>query len=718
MLYATTTTASPTSTTTTALVSPPSSLSSADSLSQIVHSMQQLSPSPPHNPSSAAPTARNHIRSINKQPHNSRSSPNNSNPVYHRQPTKNLTIDTSATITHSRPHKMFTLETPPPSNSESSTPSSAATARATTPTSATTPSHCLHHKSYSYQFPVVNFNSPTPPSTDKTDYFDGLTSPTQRGSKPNRPLHQKAQSETAMRLELPHSFPSSSLDNIPMLRKKSGEVVRSSLKLSSMGTAPSSRSNSYSNSRSAPSTPTHGPKAVHFDAHLEHVRHFLSQQRPIAVSRDGSPVETETEGEEEYPFPDMDSSGGRSGRSKLVIELPNMPLNPSLGADKVCLKSIELAPDGKNLKGTVLVENLSFEKRVAVRFTFDKWQTVSEVTADYISSQTMYPNKLLAPPGLSKSVDLFGFTIKLQDVLARIEEREMEVAVRYLAAGGEYWDNNSSANYHVRFKNLRNGPQQSANNKQVSHVAMSRSQAPETSMNSTTNQTGTTDPCPWAVTLRAELDRLVGDDLGISAGIPGLKKKGPSASFSSGSPRLDALSAGSHLRAGTGLSARYDFGLSLKQAASSQHARPNRFEPSLPVAISNVPVEWIGISPSNGFLDTFANSEPHSFPKYQPQHSQPTHQLHQPSSYNKRWSVPAIVPIPNLPPSPPQDCPSNLQVNNDTLIIPQPIGSIRQDGFNISSPILHQSLDQPSFHQYMNSGLVTPQSPSLTNDSI
>ncbi|KNZ60114.1 hypothetical protein VP01_1609g8 [Puccinia sorghi] len=566
----------------------------------------------------------------------------------------------------------------------------------------------IHHQN-NYQFPIVNFNSPTPPIADNTDYFEPRIMQTTH----SRPLHQKAQSEACIRLNLPHSFPSSASTTAtsPMLRKKSGEVVRSSLKLtpsstSSTVSACSSRSNSYSNPRSAPVTPNQGPKAVHFDAHLEHVRHFLSQQRPIAVSRDGSPIETETEGEEEYPFPDMTLSG--SARStKLVIELPNMPLNPCLStSNHVCLQSLELAPDGKNLKGLVMVENLSFEKRVAVRFTFDRWQTVSEVTADYLrSSQTPTNTEKLI-----LSVDLFAFTIKLQDVLARIEERQMEIAVRYRAAGGEYWDNNSNANYHVRFKNLRNGgssnSQQQQQQQHSSHkLGMTRSQT------TTGSGGGTQQQCSWATTLRAELDRLVEDDLGVSMMVP--KRKGPSASFSCGtttsspSGKLDALSAGCQLRAGTGLSARYDFGLSLKQAAALPHAaRPQRFLPAIPRPISSVPVEWLGIQQPHHHIQKNSSSVAHL-------------------PHNKRWSTPlANIKIPNFPPSPPQDEPSsadtlrNLSFSSSatTTLTPSIPPPLPPPSSSQQHPLHHDSTQSSPLCSFQ-SGLVTPQSPSLTDDS-
>ncbi|KAA1077633.1 hypothetical protein PGT21_014326 [Puccinia graminis f. sp. tritici] len=807
----------------TALLSPPSSSASSDSIPQLTQSIHQL---PPSSTGGTQTTPKNHhsltinTNNCHQQPpadHHSNNRPSSNH-------TMSLTINTTATATHHNNNnnninnKMFSLETPPPSNSQSSTPSSAATS--STPTS-TTPTHFIHQKSYSssYSFPIVNFNSPTPPSTtaDRSDYFDhNLPSPTrihqqqqqqQQSPKPIRPVHQKAQSESVMRLELPLRFPSSSsltsLDNIPMLRKKSGEVVRSSLKLSSnqgfassssSSICSSSRSSSYSNSRSAPSTPTQGPKAVHFDAHLEHVRHFLSQQRPIAVSRDGSPIETETEGEEEYPFPDLLNSDDHrhSDRSKLVIELPNMPLHPRLTLlNKVCLKSLELATDGKNLKGTVLVENLSFEKRVAVRFTFDSWQTVSEVTADYLSSCPPVPS----PPksttttsssikgGPSPAADLFGFTIKLQDVLARIHQREMEIAVRYLANGGEFWDNNSNANYHVKFKMLRHGGnnphQASSNNQQQQQQQMGLSTSNGTTPTTTTTngqpqnrktRGDSSDPSgPWATTLRAELDRLVGDDLGLSSssGIGGLpdgvikKKKTHSSSFSSfgaaGDSKADFMGNATgnlgHFRAGSALSARYDFGLSLKQAAAVKHLQSStpsngmangkigvgnthRFTPAIPLPISNVPVEWIGINSTNphhrpspsaasagGFLNSFDLSDHR--PPVHPLHYQPPESLtyHSTASnkpgLSKRWhsSAPAvhqpIVQIPLLPPSPPQE-PSSSDAPTPT--------TDTSPSSNHTTPTSSAASADPSsaagFSPFLNSGIVTPQSPSLTDDSI
>ena len=220
-----------------------------------------------------------------------------------------------------------------------------------------------------------------------------------------------------------------------MVRKKSGELVRPSLK------ADGSRRD-YSKPRSAPATPV-CPKYVHFDTQLEHVKHFIAQQRPAAVSRTGSPIETETEEEPEaYPFPAMVQP--KAGTVKLV--LPNFPTaTVRAAADKdAYVDSLEMDKDGKNIKGIVRVKNLAFEKWVAIRFTLDHWRTVSEVSAEYLDS----------PPSKAGAQDRFTFTIKLQDLLSRIEDKTMFLAVRYTVGGREIWDNNDGQNYRIEFRKV------------------------------------------------------------------------------------------------------------------------------------------------------------------------------------------------------------------------------------------------------------------------
>lgn len=274
----------------------------------------------------------------------------------------------------------------------------------------------------------------------------------------------------------------------PMLRKKSGEVVRSSLKYSHYeATAPPPTASTTPHARSvraksAPATPT-GPKAVHFDKQLEHVKLFLAQQRPAAVSRNGSPGETTEEESEAFPFPAMTPISER-----VDLHLPNFPASNDRNGRDVYVQSLILHHDTKTLRGKIFVANLSFHKRVAVRFTLDDWQTVSETSAEYEQSVD------------NGNADIWSFSIKLQDILARIEEKKMFLVVRYNVNNGEIWDNNNGRNYLIQFRKTeapKQNPLESAGAKRQGKL--------------------------WAVTnagqasermadLRRELDRLVSDE--------------------------------------------------------------------------------------------------------------------------------------------------------------------------------------------------------------
>ncbi|KAK7449725.1 hypothetical protein VKT23_013200 [Stygiomarasmius scandens] len=219
-----------------------------------------------------------------------------------------------------------------------------------------------------------------------------------------------------------------------IIRKKSGQLVKPSLKSSKSAFKGSlSVSTKGISSKSEPATPT--AKAVHFDAQLEHIKLFLAEQRPIAVSRDGSPTD-ETSGTES-DFPSWIYGNKDNSKKKLTMEVVNMPPSINFGADLV-LEEVKLSPEGNSLVGRVRVRNIAFHKWVAVRFTLDSWQTTSEVTAKYIESA----------PG---DVDIFSFVIRLNDLLARIEEKTLVMALRYHVGGREIWDNNFGGNYIVKF---------------------------------------------------------------------------------------------------------------------------------------------------------------------------------------------------------------------------------------------------------------------------
>lgn len=207
----------------------------------------------------------------------------------------------------------------------------------------------------------------------------------------------------------------------PLLRKKSGELVRPALR----------------RPFSAPGTPTL-PKFVHFSTQLAQIKHFLQVDMPLAVSADTSPVEEWLDNadfpfDEEHEQPEFDWE----------MRLTNFPKDPaSRPRGAVVLERMYLSADQQNLIGVVAVANLAYQKHVAARFTFDHWKTVSEVSAEY--------NEDASKKFPYDGYDRFNFAINLSD-RANLESKKLFICVRYNVRGEEYWDNNSMMNYEVVF---------------------------------------------------------------------------------------------------------------------------------------------------------------------------------------------------------------------------------------------------------------------------
>ena len=216
-----------------------------------------------------------------------------------------------------------------------------------------------------------------------------------------------------------------------MVRKKSGELVRPALRLASRR-RPSSM----------PGTPTFS-KAVHFDSHLEHVRHFLQVDRPLAVSAGSSPVDN-YDSDTEYPFSGDERLGARALPAEWEIIMTNFPVEtPVRKAQPVRLERVWLSTDQKSLIGSIAVANLAFHKLVACRFTLDYWKTTSEIAAEYVCE--------IRPVDTPHGQDRFHFTIKLSD-LANLESKTLYFCIRYTVNGREHWDNNNGTNFQIDFR--------------------------------------------------------------------------------------------------------------------------------------------------------------------------------------------------------------------------------------------------------------------------
>ncbi|GJE88045.1 carbohydrate-binding module family 21 protein [Phanerochaete sordida] len=329
-------------------------------------------------------------------------------------------------------------------------------------------------------------------------------------------------------------------------RKKSGEPLKSSLKSRrpvlrgdlSVITGPIS-------TKSEPSTPTH-IKSVHFDSQLEHVKLFLAEQKPLAVSRDGSPTD-DTSGTES-DFPAFIYGADEEKKGKLLMQVDGLraeSAEESSWSDAM-LEKLELSEDGMTVNGHVRVRNLAFEKWVAVRFTFDLWQTTSEVTARYVDSIC------------GGSHDRFHFTIRLNDMMSRIEEKTMFLAVRYSAAGRDIWDNNNGQNYKITF----------------SREKVQRVQ-PKKLANEAAKVTGLAD-------LKSKLEKVATDESRATVGsflssrasrTQSLSPAGPA----SGKADEDDEDVSFTLKSNRPLSSRYDFAASLKspwRRSSANDATP------------------------------------------------------------------------------------------------------------------------------------------------
>lgn len=212
----------------------------------------------------------------------------------------------------------------------------------------------------------------------------------------------------------------------PLIRKKSGELVK-----------PAIRPNMRRKHSSMPGTPTYGKKGVHFSDNIKQVRHFLSVDRPMAVSAGGSPVES-YEDDTEFPF-------GRSPSvaSTFDLRLHNFPRTTlERQSQNVRLDRLALSADKKVLLGDVVVANLSFHKSVTARFTIDGWKTTSEVVAAYNADARKKPKE--------QGYDLFSFGVSLSDQ-TNLDKKTMIMCIRYVVGGQEFWDNNSSQNFQIEF---------------------------------------------------------------------------------------------------------------------------------------------------------------------------------------------------------------------------------------------------------------------------
>ncbi|KAM0270016.1 hypothetical protein ACHAQH_009593 [Verticillium albo-atrum] len=347
----------------------------------------------------------------------------------------------------------------------------------------------------------------------------------------------------------------------PMVRKKSGELVR-----------PALRPSSHRRPSSMPGTPTFS-KAVHFDSHLEHVRHFLQVDRPLAVSAGSSPADN-YDSDNEYPFPGDERSGIRSPPYEWEIVTANYPVDSLIRKTQpVRLEKVWLSADQKSLLGSVAVANLSFQKAVTCRFTLDYWKTTSEVAAEYSHD--------ILPKDTDACHDRFTFAIKLSD-LAHLESKTLYFCVRYNVMGQEFWDNNGGTNFQVDFRKKhlpQNGKRViGAASRPVGGLPRSNRRASPAASASRLKSVNVGFDDFGGEKGKYNFDQPIHEYLGESGPPLRLKTK------STGNLASDNISRGLTAPSGQAFSNRYDFGASLTaavQAAKDSMGKDNKADGGL-----------------------------------------------------------------------------------------------------------------------------------------
>lgn len=305
--------------------------------------------------------------------------------------------------------------------------------------------------------------------------------------------------------------PPPELEDYKLVRKKSGELVKPSLK-----------SPTYyykKRSMSLPSTPTY--KQVHFGGSND-VKYFHKKDRPTAISASNSPRllaadhspslsssstdEDEEDDEDDYCdngrsstfYDDVDNdyscesqdscddsdisdgenfAGPKSSRGsksstrfhkpsfdwelKLTNFAPLSYLRKIEGGTPVFLEKMFISSDKRYLLGYIAVKNMAFEKHLTVRYSLDQWLTIVEIPTIYLGER---PEVLKL-----NDYDRFMFKIPLNNLFnslkfsknsstdsldnyQEVHERTYQMCIKYDTDNKEFWDNNSYKNYEVKLK--------------------------------------------------------------------------------------------------------------------------------------------------------------------------------------------------------------------------------------------------------------------------
>ena len=231
----------------------------------------------------------------------------------------------------------------------------------------------------------------------------------------------------------------------PLLRKKSGELIKSSLKLPSL-----------SRSMSTPQL-----KSVRFAARIANIKMFDGTESPSAVlTCENSPVHSppRLRGHDYFQMHEEDSDTSddevqlKPKEANYGIVYSDVPqYEPHVGPTatlKLHSLRLEKNADGRTvISGLINCANLAYEKNLMVKLTWDNWKSnMSFSNAPTIRYHKLFPRA---------NVDQFMFRIPLHDLHHHTKynaEVNLQLCIEYRTANQVFWDNNGGRNYNFRLK--------------------------------------------------------------------------------------------------------------------------------------------------------------------------------------------------------------------------------------------------------------------------
>ncbi|KAL5291207.1 PPP1R3B family protein [Megaselia abdita] len=107
----------------------------------------------------------------------------------------------------------------------------------------------------------------------------------------------------------------------------------------------------------------------------------------------------------------------------------------------VSLENVIVKDEDSLVVGTIKVKNVSFEKEVVVRVTFDGWQSQQDIFCNF--------SRIFNPVGIQTSAHIVYDTFSFKIALPPSPSKKIEFCICFRAGGQEYWDNNDNTNYTI-----------------------------------------------------------------------------------------------------------------------------------------------------------------------------------------------------------------------------------------------------------------------------